>query len=221
MDRLQIKAEAKKKIKNHLWDVWKPLILCWIIVFGISLGVGFLSALSGIDLVTVAGDYTVVGFICEIILGLVSSILGVGALNYWLKFVREDSTDTDHIFNRLGKLWISVILITLLVGIFTTLWTFLLIIPGIIAAFSYVMVNFVLLDDEDLSPMEVIKRSKQLMNGYKLDYFVFALSFMGWILLSVFTLGILFIWTLPYIEISFVLYYEKLKERLEEKKVTK
>jgi len=186
MDRLQIKAEAKKKIKNHLWDVWKPLILCWIIVFGISLGVGFLSALSGIDLVTVAGDYTVVGFICEIILGLVSSILGVGALNYWLKFVREDSTDTDHIFNRLGKLWISVILITLLVGIFTTLWTFLLIIPGIIAAFSYVMVNFVLLDDEDLSPMEVIKRSKQLMNGYKLDYFVFALSFMGWILLSVF-----------------------------------
>ena len=50
------------------------------------------------------------------------------------------------------------------------------------------------------------------MKGYKADYFVFMLSFLGWILLGVLTLGILYIWLYPYMETAKILYYEKLKE---------
>ena len=50
------------------------------------------------------------------------------------------------------------------------------------------------------------------MKGYKGDYFVFLLSFIGWFLLVPFTLGIILIWLLPYILVAQIIYYEKLSE---------
>ena len=50
------------------------------------------------------------------------------------------------------------------------------------------------------------------MNGYKMDYFMLVLSFFGWLLLGIFTLGILYIWLVPYMNVTFILYYEELKK---------
>ena len=50
------------------------------------------------------------------------------------------------------------------------------------------------------------------MKGYKWDYFVFSLSFIGWYFLCVLTLGILFIWLIPYCNTAFAIYYEKLQQ---------
>ena len=36
------------------------------------------------------------------------------------------------------------------------------------------------------------------MNGHKMDFFVLQLSFIGWHILAVFTLGLLEIWIVPY-----------------------
>jgi len=51
-----------------------------------------------------------------------------------------------------------------------------------------------------------------MMNRYKRDYFVFGLSFFGWILLGIFTLGLLYIWLIPYMMTAEVLYYDELKK---------
>ena len=66
--------------------------------------------------------------------------------------------------------------------------------------------------DGNTNPMDCIRKSKEMMNGYKMDYFMLVLSFFGWLLLGIFTLGILYIWLVPYMNVTFILYYEELKK---------
>ena len=82
-------------------------------------------------------------------------------------------------FDRLG----SGIIMNLLVGIFTVLWTLLFIIPGIIKSYSYSMTAFVLAEHPELSENEAITRSRELMDGNKWRLFCLMFSFIGWELL--------------------------------------
>ena len=97
------------------------------------------------------------------------------------------------------------------------LWTLLFIIPGIIASFSYVMVVYLIAED-DIDGMNTLRKSANMMNGYKMDYFVFSLSFILWILSVIFTFGLTIIYVGPYITISQTLYYEELKKINKKKK---
>ena len=87
----------------------------------------------------------------------------------------------------------------LLRDIFIALWTLLLIIPGIVKSYSYRMVPYILIDHPELSPTETITLSRKMMDGQKFDAFVLDLSFIGWIILSVLTLGLVGVfWYSPY-----------------------
>ena len=63
-----------------------------------------------------------------------------------------------------------------------------------------------------MSIMEILRESKRLTYGYKADIFLFGLSFLGWYLLSVFTMGIAFIYVIPYTLVASAMYYEELKK---------
>ena len=82
-------------------------------------------------------------------------------------------------FHRIG----SGIIMNLLMGIFTFLWTLLFIIPGIIKSFSYAMTPFILAENPEISENEAITRSRQLMDGNKWRLFCLMFSFIGWELL--------------------------------------
>ncbi|MGN0202479.1 MAG: DUF975 family protein [Candidatus Cryptobacteroides sp.] len=108
------------------------------------------------------------------------------------------------------KYWRTV-LATLLQFIYILLWSLLLIVPGIIKAFSYAMTWFILEDEPDLSPNKAIELSMAMMKGRKFDFFYLALSFIGWGILSVFTLGIGALWLGPYMYASFAAFYQDVK----------
>ena len=91
------------------------------------------------------------------------------------------------------------------------LWSLLLLIPGIIKSFAYAMTPFVLVDNPELSCYEAIKRSQELMKGNKWRYFLLALSFLGWILLGILSLGIGLFWIIPYIETTTAAFYYDIK----------
>lgn len=112
------------------------------------------------------------------------------------------------------KLILPIFVITFLVGLFTTLWTLLLIIPGIIYAFKVAMVQYLLADEltNETGYMELIKRSKKMMDGHKWEFFVFNLSFFGWYLLIAITFGIAAIWVVPYVTTAQIMYYDELKK---------
>ena len=97
---------------------------------------------------------------------------------------------------------------------FTLLWCLLLLIPGIVAAYAYRMVPFILAENPDMPAREVIARSREMMKGNKWRAFVLDLSFLGWIILGVVTLGLgLVFWTEPYIKSADAALYVKLKEQ--------
>lgn len=125
-----------------------------------------------------------------------------------LNFVRGNDCNVNDLFSFYDSSIINIFLTSFLAGLFVTLWSLLLIIPGIIAAISYSMVSFILADKKKSDAMEVIRESKRLMNGYKLDYFAFCLSFIGWMLLCVLIIPIIYV--MPYYMVSNTLYYEEL-----------
>ncbi len=98
----------------------------------------------------------------------------------------------------------------LLVTIYTVLWTLLFIIPGIIAAFSYSMTFYILADHPEMDANDAIKASKQMMKGHKWELFCLGLSFIGWIILSGFTLGIGYLFLAPYQEQAFYAFYRNI-----------
>ena len=98
-----------------------------------------------------------------------------------------------------------------LMELFIILWSFLLIIPGIIKAFSYAMTPYILEENPELSASEAIDRSRAMMKGHKFDLFWLLLSFIGWGILCIFTFGIGFLWLTPYMQTSIGAFYEDVK----------
>ncbi len=98
--------------------------------------------------------------------------------------------------------------------LYLLLWSLLLLVPGLIKAYSYCMVPYILAEHPELSANEVITRSREMMNGNKWRAFLLDLSFVGWILLGVLTLGLGFIlWAAPYMESTHAVLYLELKNK--------
>ena len=92
----------------------------------------------------------------------------------------------------------SSLALYLLIAIFTALWTLLFIIPGIVASYSYAMTGYILAEDPDLTASQAIQRSKEMMRGNRWRLFCLQLSFIGWIILCLFTFGIGNLFLNPY-----------------------
>ncbi len=75
--------------------------------------------------------------------------------------------------------------------------------------FSQVL--FILYDEEKLSLVEIFNKSIDIMSGHVLDYIILSLSFIGWIILGIFTFGILYLWLFPYMAVTYVNFYDKAK----------
>jgi uncharacterized membrane protein len=106
-------------------------------------------------------------------------------------------------FNQFGRAFGCMFL----TGLFTFLWSLLLVIPGIVKAFSYMLTPYIVLEHPELSVTEAITESRRLMDGNKWRAFFLGLSFLGWWILGILTCGILFLWIAPYQGITFGAFY--------------
>ena len=140
---------------------------------------------------------------------LISGALMAGLLWYHLKIWRGEEGEVRDLFSKFNKDFPRITKMYLLKTLFVFLWTLLLIVPGIIMAIAYSQAYFLMLDDPDLGAMDALDLSKQLMKGRKWDYFVMLLSFLGWFLLGILTLGILFLWIDPYVLQTLAGYYNE------------
>ena len=197
MDRVEIKEEAKRIVKTNKWNIWKPFLVLAGISFIISIIIAVIGNVAGLDAETTSS-------IAESVASLVLLPVTVGILGYVLKLVRGQEFSLDDM-KKYYPLFVKILVLDILVSVFVFLWSLLLIIPGIIAALSYSMVYYILIDNEDM------------MKGYKLDWFIFNLSFIGWFILTPFTLGLLLIWLYPYVIVAEALYYDKLAAKYNSK----
>ncbi len=77
------------------------------------------------------------------------------------------------------------------------------------------MAVYISKDYPELSPNECLDLSQEMMDGHKMDLFLLYLSFIGWALLCILSLGIGFLWLIPYINVSAAKFYEEIKAEYE------
>ena len=116
---------------------------------------------------------------------------------------RLDFADGFAGFNDFGRALAWWCLVTL----YVSLWSLLLVVPGIVKSFSYAMSPFLLVDHPEMGAAESIDESRRLMDGNKGRLFVLCLSFLGWGLLCLLTLGILSFWLVPYMHTTIAAFY--------------
>ena len=215
MDRKEIKALAKTKIKGNKWNIWWPLLL-------ISFVQSFIEKIFGISMFDYSFDFenienfanfkfNVGGTIISLIIAAIFGIVMIAYKKYVLNIVRGEKFEFNDIIECIKKRWSDILLVEVIMYVIVYLCSLVFVIPGIIMALAYAMASYLVVDTE-LGFRETLKKSREMMKGYKWNYFVFGLSFIGWILLTPLTLGILLIWLTPYMIIADALYYDKLKE---------
>ena len=143
---------------------------------------------------------------------LVTGPIGIGLALYSLSLSRKSGATFSQGWAGFKK-FKTGFGVALLYSVLVVLWSLLLIVPGIIAAIRYSAAYLLIADGKASTPREAIRASKELMDGNKAKLFKLWLRFLGWFALSVVTLGIGFLWFIPYASVSHAKFYEDLQKK--------
>lgn len=146
----------------------------------------------------------------DLMLTCVNAIVGLGFLIFLLNTLRATAPDMGNLLDGFNFWW-KLLVMNFICGVFIFLWSLLLVVPGIIAAYRYSMTNYILINRPEIGIMECIRESKRLTDGHKGELFMLDLSFLGWWLLCLIpVLGwILLVWVSPYRMLSVLQCYER------------
>ena len=137
---------------------------------------------------------------------VISGPISIGLASIFLGFLRGKKSEFEDLFKGFND-FANNFVVGLLVYVFTFLWSLLLIIPGIIASYSYAMTFYIQHDHPEMRETEAITASKNMMKGHKWDLFVLDLSFIGWYLLVALTFGLLILYVGPYHQAARTAFY--------------
>ena len=177
-----IKASAMEKFKANYGSSVLVLVLAGIIILAAeSLG----------SIIPLGGSLAATIF-------LVNIIGEVGTRRFFIHNHR-DKGEVGHLFESFSSSYLNQVLVMLLKNLFVWLWSLLLIVPGIIKYYEYLMIPYILTDNPEISWDDAKEQSRTMMEGEKMNAFLLHLSFIGWFLLDIITIGILHIvFTGPY-----------------------
>ena len=160
------------------------------------------------------GDNLVMSYSTSGIWTLICLPLGWGFVVYFLRLIRNEDLTYWHLFDGY-KDFLRIFLATFLCELAILIGLCLLIVPGIILATGLLMTDFILKDDPEISALDAMMKSWKMTNGHKAELFYLFLSFIGWIILSILTLGIGFLLLYPYMQSALAHVYEDLKAEKE------
>ncbi len=207
-------SEMKKQALGTLKGKWGLVVLCTFVFFLVNmvLPLPFDIILNGgLSVWFNQGETTGTADIFNILISVLLIPFSVAFYWFFLSISRSETPQLSDLFTIYADWKTSLKLIgtSIVVSIFVILWTLLLIIPGIIKSLSYSQTFYVLKDHPEYSMTEAITESRKIMQGYKWKYFLLNLSFIGWGILSLFTLGIGLLWLIPYMTTSLGSFYNQ------------
>ena len=210
---MKTNQDLKNAALEALRGNWAPAVVCTIIYLLLSIGISLLQPNIDDPTAALTGVQKIMMVAYVLLLFLVMVPLGVGYYQaFKVLFTDGDNKLTANCFRLSFGNYFKNVAAYLLMCLFIFLWTLLLIIPGIIKALAYSMTPFILKDFPELSVNQAINLSQKMMKGHKFDYSWLGLSFIGWILLGLLTLGIGYIWLIPYMYTSYAAFYEEVKK---------
>lgn len=161
-----------------------------------------------------AGIATVVILIVLVAKVFVGNLLKMGGYRFFiLNQTAQPGIGTLLDGFRSGH-YVNIVLTMFLRDLFTTLWSLLLVVPGIVKHYEYLMVPYIIAENPAMDYKEAFQISKQMMDGEKMEAFIMDLSFLGWYLLSAVTCGLLAIFYVnSYVQASFAEMYTFNKQK--------
>ena len=161
-----------------------------------------------------AGIATVVILIVLVAKVFVGNLLKMGGYRFFiLNQTAQPGSGTLLDGFRSGH-YVNIVLTMFLRDLFTALWSLLLVVPGIVKHYEYLMVPYIIDENPAMDYKEAFQISKQMMDGEKMEAFIMDLSFLGWYLLSAVTCGLLAIFYVnPYVQASFAEMYTFNKQK--------
>ncbi|OQC10071.1 MAG: hypothetical protein BWX74_00749 [Tenericutes bacterium ADurb.Bin087] len=191
MVRKEIKQQAKDLIKNGKWFLLFVVILILSAVSSLTAGILMPVALYGLHLAIVA--------------------MFAGAADLDFNHFGTPFKDINHTLKVVAVYFLTMLIVML--------GTMLFVIPGIIFYMMYVQAYRIMIEKPEIGIMDALRESKEMMKGYKMDYFVFLLSFIGHYLLMMITFGLWGLYAMPFFVVADTNYYLHLKKVRNEEKV--
>lgn len=231
MDRIQLKEYAKAKVSGKRVILWKGLIFLFLgnmvaSFFTVWFEPVFPEYFYSVEEILY---YTRGLAITTLITMFLTTPLTYGVNQYMMDFDKDEFVNNNVLFTPYRHI-IKIFVLSLFIGFVCSLPMIVLcllsffsinILPfalfiGAILNFYlslyFVAVPYIFNDHKDKSIIEIMKISASIMNGYKMDYFILSLSFLGWAILSLLTCGILYIWVEPYASFTFAKFFLNIKE---------
>lgn len=193
----QLKLAARESLQGR-WGFMALMMLLFLIIQGVPNG----AASSG-------NDFEFIDLI-GLLLSIVTLPIAIGWSWLALSVARDEETKIADLFEPY-KMFLKAIGVSIVQTIFLGLWFLLFIIPGIIKSFSYMLTYYIIRDEPSIGILDAITRSRQMMDGHKKEAFFLVLSFIGWFLLGIITLGIGFLWIGPYFSVTIAKFYDRVR----------
>lgn len=228
----ELKAEAKEALRGK----WGQAVILNLIPTLLGLAVAFFVVLSGLIWFFIHGTGdSVVNSVTEyqqnnasgggtsLVSSIISALFMSGISWTYLDLLRGERTHIEPLkdaFRGFQGVFIGgVVLLALLTNIFTSLWTLLFVIPGIVKAYAYSQSYFIYYDQIQLTGekpkvLDTITASRRLMNGNKGRLFWLDLTFIGWYIVTGLTAGIAYLWVAPYISATKAAFYQDLQNNI-------
>ena len=189
-------SDYRERAKESLSGRWLEPIMVNIIIILISASTGFIT-----EVIPQLRVFSIIIF----------GPLYLGVAFYFSQFVLNKDRGINDMFYGFNFLWGKSIVLYCFTGLFTLWWLLCFIVPGIVKAFAYSMAPYILAGDPTMSAFAAMYESHKMMAGKTWDLFKLGFSFIGWLLLSILTFGILLIWIIPYMQTAFAAFYQQNK----------
>jgi len=201
MDAKNIRHEARAAMNGS----WGTGVL-------MSLLMALFTLVSGaLEIVNEDGTYTAT-LLSVLFSVFFTNVVGYGYTVLFLKLYRGGKIGVGDMFSGFSS-YMKVVGTALLKYLYTFLWSLLLIVPGIIKSLSYSLTYYIMNDDPALSYNAAISKSRQMMAGHKGELFHLWLTFIGWWLLAILSLGIAGLWVGPYFNATMAKFYLKVSQQ--------
>lgn len=234
--RAQLKQNAKAALRGRYWMAFLVSLLTGLLAGGSSGGVGGASGgLSGASSMNSGsgGDPSMFAevfadnpalvvtlvIVVLVIMALaicytifVANPILVGYRDYFMEN-RMGQPGFGRLFSGFNKNYKNIVLTVFLKNLFIGLWSLLFIIPGIIKAYQYYFVEYIMAENPTIEWRRALDLSRQMTNGQKWNIFVLELSFLGWELLGALACGVGTLFVAPYISATMAELYEASREK--------
>ncbi len=204
-DRIRIKENGKLHYQNNKWQNVLVILINTLIVGGVQVVVN----LSGDDWV-LAMFMSLVSIALAL---LVVNVISMGTMTWFHRSIKTEGLKMEEMFWTFKEDYGGNVLMMFLISLYTALWSMLFVIPGIVKGYSYSLAMYIKSENPNIPASKAIELSTRMTNGHKMDLFVLDMSFIGWAILSAFTLNILgILYVMPYQYASKAFAYEEIKE---------